>query len=289
MSAIRNTAIADLDLQIQQAAALQAQNQQGTPVGYAGGQTGVAGVRGASTVKVNDRTVSSYPTERLFESGEPTLKLIQPNPYVDVPLLPLVPGETAPPPPNAARDAQRRAQQQQRTNVNDTRQIMRGISGGFRAVNLALRQQGQQLNRRLGGIATPGDVWTPFFILLALFLIMIPVNGHSRLLWLWLVILGGAHVSTPYASQQQVFEGAAGATGNNSTNFYGPISSGGVSGNGSGGTNLGGTNLGGGITGTIISPPSQPSAGSNNGIGVPGLPINRNYMSLINASVGELV
>lgn len=273
MSQTRNFAIADIDTQIQQAAAIQAAN---------------AGVR----------TTSQYPTERLFEPEPSTLRLVQPNPYVDVPLLPLAPGETPPPPPNAARDAQRQAERQQRTNGDQTRQILSGVRGGLQLVNLALRERGRQLNRRLGGMPTPGDVWTPFFILLALFLLIIPVNGHTRLMWLWLVLLGGAHVSTPFMSQQQVFEGAGGSTSGTST-VSGPITI-----NPGGSTNIGGiiasggnsgsTNLGGGITGTITSGTSNlPSTGTNgSGIGSsPILPLrstlNIGYMSMINANVGE--
>lgn len=265
MSVTRNLAIADLDTQIQQAALLQQAGNSGF--------TGVAGVRGAQTVKVGDRTTSQYPTERLFEpQGEPTLRLVEPNPYIDAPLLPLAPGEVPPPPPNAQRDAQRRAQQEQRNAAQQTQDILRGVAGGMRMVALGLRNYGHQANRRLGAIPTPGDVWTPFFILLFLFLIMIPVKGHTRLMWLWLVIIGHAAIGSPFQSVSSAFESGAGQTV------------------GQGQTLIGGT-----LT-TTSSSSTSTSSSSSSGSGqsiitlptnMPTLPIVKNYMSMINSGVND--
>lgn len=62
----------------------------------------------------------------------------------------------------------------------------------------ALRNAGNKsrdVGRFIAGIPTPGDVWVPFFILLALFLIFIPINGHTRMYWFWLVITNSARIS----------------------------------------------------------------------------------------------
>lgn len=47
-------------------------------------------------------------------------------------------------------------------------------------------------NKWLANVPTPGGVWLPFIILMVLFLILFPVNGHSRMMWLFLVIIGQA-------------------------------------------------------------------------------------------------
>lgn len=47
-------------------------------------------------------------------------------------------------------------------------------------------------NRWLANVPTPGGVWLPFFLLMFLLLALFPVNGHTRLKWLFLVFLGDA-------------------------------------------------------------------------------------------------
>lgn len=64
------------------------------------------------------------------------------------------------------------------------------------------KQRAKQINRSLGSIPTPGDVWVPFWILIFMFMVMIPVGGHTRLNWLWMVIIGHAELSSEYQLQQ---------------------------------------------------------------------------------------
>lgn len=50
---------------------------------------------------------------------------------------------------------------------------------------------------RLEGLSMPGGIWLPLGILLVLFLVLLPVNGHTRLMWLWLAITGNARIGPP--------------------------------------------------------------------------------------------
>lgn len=47
---------------------------------------------------------------------------------------------------------------------------------------------------RLGDVPTPGSILLPLAILLLGFFILIPVNGHSRFVWLWLALSGNAQI-----------------------------------------------------------------------------------------------
>ena len=44
---------------------------------------------------------------------------------------------------------------------------------------------------------TPGGIGVPLGILLFFFFLLIPVNGHTRLMWLWLTITGNAQIGGP--------------------------------------------------------------------------------------------
>lgn len=48
---------------------------------------------------------------------------------------------------------------------------------------------------RLAGIPTPGGITLPLVILLVFFFMLVPVNGHTRMTWLWLVLSGNAMIS----------------------------------------------------------------------------------------------
>lgn len=49
-------------------------------------------------------------------------------------------------------------------------------------------------NRSLANIPTPGGVWAALTVLLFLFLVLFPVNGNTRLYWLWLALTGNASI-----------------------------------------------------------------------------------------------
>jgi hypothetical protein len=47
---------------------------------------------------------------------------------------------------------------------------------------------------RLAGLPTPGSIVLPLVVLLVFFALLLPVNGHTRATWLWLVLTGNAHM-----------------------------------------------------------------------------------------------
>lgn len=90
------------------------------------------------------------------------------------------------------------------------------------AVGNAKRNIGNRLGRAnqwAAHIPTPGGVWLPFTILMVLFLILFPINGHTRVKWLFLVILGQAVLPGTQGTAEQA--GVWGDTGNqNSGNGF---------------------------------------------------------------------
>ena len=66
---------------------------------------------------------------------------------------------------------------------------------------------------KLERLPTPGSLVLPLVILLVFFFLLIPVNGHTRLQWLWLVMTGNAEIS---GSGQGGFASGDFCTGNSS-------------------------------------------------------------------------
>jgi hypothetical protein len=148
------------------------------------------------------------------------------------------------------------------------------VQKGQQAINnfkIGTQRRAYDLNKTLANIPAPGGVGVPLFILAFLYMILFPVGGHTRMLWLFLVLFGHASI------------GAIGSRGNNSywesggqvsgsgtptsspspgvTNISGPISS--VPSLGSVTFTGTGNNTGGIIgTGTAGTPGNQLQSGS---------------------------
>lgn len=65
-----------------------------------------------------------------------------------------------------------------------------------------IRRWGGRVNNDLARLPTPGDVWTPIVILLFFFIVLVQVNGFSRLQWLWMAFLGDAAISSANQTPQ---------------------------------------------------------------------------------------
>ena len=48
----------------------------------------------------------------------------------------------------------------------------------------------------IGRVATPGSIWLPIAILLIFFFLLLPVNGYTRMQWLFLALTGQAQIQT---------------------------------------------------------------------------------------------
>jgi len=67
------------------------------------------------------------------------------------------------------------------------------------AVQRIARNTGVTIER----LPSPGSVMLPLLVLLIFVFLLLPVNGHTRLVWLWLVVTGNA--STGGAAQAPIF------------------------------------------------------------------------------------
>jgi hypothetical protein len=84
---------------------------------------------------------------------------------------------------------QKREQDEQRTRT----------AAAFNKASQAIKSAGgivQGTKIKLEGLPTPGSIMFPLLTLLFLFLILIPVNGNSRLQWLWYTIIGDAQIGS---------------------------------------------------------------------------------------------
>lgn len=82
-----------------------------------------------------------------------------------------------------------------------------GQENAYTKVSNSVGNAKRGLSNRLGRanqwashIPTPGGVWVPFLILMTFFLILFPVNGHVRIKWLFLVIIGQATLPGTYGT-----------------------------------------------------------------------------------------
>lgn len=98
--------------------------------------------------------------------------------------------------------------------------IGKGVKRGWEWIKRAGTTAKNGADRYIGqGIRTlpaPGGVVVPFIILLFLFVALIQINGHTRLKWFWLALLGFATVG-PLGIAQQVGTGSEGTPGFTST------------------------------------------------------------------------
>lgn len=153
-----------------------------------------------------------------------------------------------------------------------------------------IRNTGVNVNRWLANIPTPGGIWVPFFVLMFLFMVLFPVNGHTRMMWLWLVLTGNAKIgSLGQRGQSGSFTSAAVQSALNQPNGPG-FTSGAVSSALQQGNNSGV----GGANGTGVGPGGQPVTlppGLFTGIGVGpgGQPIQPIQPAFSNGQTGNVL
>lgn len=87
----------------------------------------------------------------------------------------------------------------QRTEESDVAQQLRGTA---QSLNDTRARIGDGISTGLSNIVSglaaiplPGTVLLPLSILLLFFFALLPVNGQTRLMWLWLVLSGNAHLT----------------------------------------------------------------------------------------------
>ena len=69
----------------------------------------------------------------------------------------------------------------------------------------------------IGRVAVPGSIWLPIAILLIFFFLLLPVNGYTRMQWLFLALTGQSKIETGGS-------GGGGGMQSTGTRFYTGVS-----------------------------------------------------------------
>ena len=146
------------------------------------------------------REQSMAAIERALNPPPPTTTTEPTN----VPASPL-PGVEKPKPTKEEAQAEQKAQQEAietafagREGTIETRTSDVPVSGVEKAYNKffdLINKLWSNSRSSLENIPTPGSLVFPLIILLVFFFLLVPVNGHTRIVWLWLVLTGNAEVS----------------------------------------------------------------------------------------------
>ena len=95
-------------------------------------------------------------------------------------------------------DAQRQAQNDEERRAEKFEAKQKAEQDAFTRSANATVQAAQGIVRgtgvAIGSLPTPGSLILPLAILLVFFFLLLPVNGHTRLVWLWLVLTGNAEI-----------------------------------------------------------------------------------------------
>src|SRR6266446_5641471 len=124
-------------------------------------------------------------------------------------------GEIKPPPPpkeSYQKYQERLAANQRRTFLQNTRakyNYEQALENSRAAILNVGRNVFGNITDRLDQLPTPGNLRIPFLVLFILFFVLVPVNGHTRIGWLWLTFLGDTQIS-PNTNAYQPSSGVAG-------------------------------------------------------------------------------
>src|SRR5882724_7182042 len=77
-----------------------------------------------------------------------------------------------------------------------TRQVAESIADSGVTVGAAIKGTASRVGGAIAGVPIPGDLLLPLSILLLFFFALIAVNGHTRLMWLWLTLSGNASLTS---------------------------------------------------------------------------------------------
>lgn len=113
------------------------------------------------------------------------------------------------------REEQRKEEERRRTLLG----IVENVAGNA-------RESGGKVASRLAGLPTPGSLWFPLVLLLIFFFILITYNGHTRLVWAWLVLTNNAGFNL--GGQGQVTPQQSGDTGEPTVTTTGSVSASGI-------------------------------------------------------------
>lgn len=75
------------------------------------------------------------------------------------------------------------------------REVVQGARDQVTRTQQTVTRSANEVGAAIGSVPIPGSILLPMSILLLFFFALIPINGHTRLMWLWLVLSGNAHLS----------------------------------------------------------------------------------------------
>ena len=75
------------------------------------------------------------------------------------------------------------------------REVIQGARDQVTRTQETVSRGASEVGAAIGSVPIPGSLLLPLTILLLFFFALIPINGHTRLMWLWLVLSGNAHLS----------------------------------------------------------------------------------------------
>ena len=111
-------------------------------------------------------------------------------------------------------DATRQAAIDRQKMLDDAMQAQQKERDAFKTSGqktaAALRRVVKGTGVRLASLPTPGSIVLPLVVLLAFFFLLLPVNGHTRFMWLWLVVTGNADIGQGSGASDTKGSGTAG-------------------------------------------------------------------------------
>ena len=90
----------------------------------------------------------------------------------------------------AARQREEESEIQQRG-----REVIQGARDQVTRTQETVSRSANEVGAAIGSVPIPGSLLLPLTVLLLFFFALLPVNGHTRLMWLWLTLTGNAHLS----------------------------------------------------------------------------------------------
>ena len=88
-----------------------------------------------------------------------------------------------------------RQREEESEAVYKARQALEGVQDTVASGREVVRNNALRVGNAIGSIPIPGDLIVPLAILLLFFFALIPIGGHTRLMWLWLTLTGNAQIS----------------------------------------------------------------------------------------------
>lgn len=159
---------------------------------------------------------------------------IAPGLSTDAPLTELTADQKRAFDANRQREIDQKAEQEKLLRDQDaaTRQQLateKAEQDAFKASAKATVQGAKNIVRStgttLGNLPQPGSIVLPLVVLIVFFLLLLPVNGHTRFVWLWMVLSGNAVIgqSSPNSGGSTTPAPDSGGTGTGSTGGTAPV------------------------------------------------------------------